>query len=1577
MNWKVFNLKYENREQWAFEQMSYLLFCAEFSNRIGLFRYKNQTGIETEPIRKDDVHYGFQAKYYTTTLSQNKTDIIDSIQKAKTKNSQLNVIYLYLNQELSESTNIDGKKPQYQIDIEQSAQTIGIDVKWRVPSHFERQLSLVENKYISDMFFSLDPNGGNLIDDVYKHNGNILRAIQTEILFNKNQIKINRNNIINQIKHFIENNQNIIISGEGGCGKTAVLKDFHNINFQKIPICIYKASELNVNHINDLFRFTHNFSISQFFEAYQSEPKKIFVIDSAERLAESTNSDIINNLIQTLKDNGWIIIFTTRYSYLTDLSFHIRENYNLSCEIIDIPIISGDELENISIEHNFTLPNNQKFAERLKNLFYLNEYIQYNSNVERQGNFRSFIDLLWKKRIQNINIPKDNLHIERDKCVIHIAKERCETGLFYINGEKLPQSALFQLKQDEILGYDETHNGYFITHDIYEEWALNKLISRNYANHSDTKQFFDELGDSLLIRRAFRLWLSEQISDNINKIESFVQTTFTSKDVSQYWKDELLVSVLLSDYSGIFFNEFDKEIKSNDFAVLKRVLFLLRIACKEENTYLSKLLNTDSVNYIFTKPKGKGWGETIKFIYSNKENLLQFLNIITPLLEDWNNNTKRGEITRFSTLSALYFYENFDKSNAYYDNWKKKKQLISIILSGALEIKEELKIILEKVVLNKWINHSDPYNDLCHTALTTNDNPAIAFALPEQVLRLADLFWFDNEAEKHPFGHSGSRVKKYYSIRERCDHDYFPSSALQTPIYWLLESSLAKTVDFILNFTNKTIEKYAKSDVDDPVETVNVIINNKITVQQYINQTIWCMYRGYGGIAKPYLLESIHMALEKFLLKLAKETKFDLVESYLIYLLQHSKSTSITAIVTSVVLAYPEIFFNVATILFRTLELFHIDGFRQLNEGHTKQFYSIGYGMDKRKNFYTDERLKTCEDKHRNQHLELLFLNYQYSGVKGFTEKLNTEFINSLYEIIDQHNKNVLAIQQKEQKDSFEILLSRMDRRNLSAKVTDRDDNSFFIELTPKNFPDEFKQQSEQTTKQFENVFKYSSLGIWADFMHNKMCSNSSEDSKQYDKDPLLALTKVKQLVEELKNGRREMGIFDDSIPGFVCSKLIIEHRDILSQEDKDFCRDIILYYAARLFSDDYDYQISDGVEAAIHAIPFLMSEYPDEKEFCISIMVFSLFDKTSIGEYKRICDYAIESIHESKLWELEPDDAQSILFAFIKLKPIYDKIYNEKRKEQSFWGRIPNSVILQTMENKVADFSFTDFSFNIHDMDLSNIHDMEIIYQLIPSNTRNNVHLEIYERSLPFILPKLLIDRRDYKDEFGDDSNIYLLQLYIFRRFARFMLERKINEIDIYLQPFIDNFDATTETSLLLDEIVTAEDHNNKYEQFWSIWNKLYPKFTEICNNSNQFYLDKVTISYLLAWQWWKDGIEEWHSLQKGKLSFYANIAKKSGHNSAVLYSIARVLNTIGSKFTKEGIDWIHTIISNNPSLKMRDLEPLTLYYLERFMRKFIFMNKQQIKQEIRLKNKVIPILEFMVERGSIHGYLLRENIL
>jgi len=739
-----------------------------------------------------------------------------------------------------------------------------------------------------------------------------------------------------------------------------------------------------------------------------------------------------------------------------------------------------------------------------------------------------------------------------------------------------------------------------------------------------------------------------------------------------------------------------------------------------------------------------------------------------------------------------------------------------------------------------------------------------------------------------------------------------------------------------------------------------------------LSGAIWSMYRGGGSPTVPHVLESIHMALEKFLLEISQISKSELIQNILLKILMQSKSASLTSVVCSVVLANPDKFYDVALILFKTIELFPIDAIRCSGEFHTKSLYGIGYGMDKiRDILYTDERLKTCEDKHRNSSLESLFLNYQFFGVKGFTEEQNTEFIGKLYDIIDQYKLNTLISK------TYGILLARMDRRNLIPKVSRHDDNHLRIEFTPKELSDEHKKESEEALNQYQEIFKYSSLRIWADFLIGARNQTKTAKQEEYDSNPLLALSETKQLVEELKSGRNGKGMFDYSIPAFSCSKLLLEHKEKLSKEDKKFCKEIVLATISNLFTDDYDYQISDGVEASVHAISVLVNEYPEETEDYVSIMVLALLDETPIGQYKRICDYVIESIHKSKLWEQNPKVARSILFGYAKLKPIYKNIVAEKRKEIG-WGRISKKSILEELEKIKPDFTFESISFDINDITSLDIHAQEIVLQLIPSDTKDKIHIEIYEKSLPLLAFQLLKDRRSYiDDDSGDDSNIYLLRLHIFKNFAYFILQREKNEIDNLLKPFVDSFSSTEETASFIGELVSAEDYLNKYEQFWHIWNNLYPKIKELCLTQRGYHLKEIIINYLLAWRWWREGIEEWHSLKKENLSLYTNASKEIGNIPAVLYSVVKVLNSIGTNFKDEGIDWIYTIVSNNKSLHLDDLESNTLFYLEKFLRKFVFINRQKIKEEIKLKNKVIPILDFIIERGSIHGYLLRESIL
>ncbi|MDQ1325806.1 MAG: hypothetical protein QG564_930 [Campylobacterota bacterium] len=63
-NWDIFRAKFSENPQYNFEWFCYLLFCKEYNKKFGVFRYKNQAAIETNPIEVDNEVIGWQAKFY-------------------------------------------------------------------------------------------------------------------------------------------------------------------------------------------------------------------------------------------------------------------------------------------------------------------------------------------------------------------------------------------------------------------------------------------------------------------------------------------------------------------------------------------------------------------------------------------------------------------------------------------------------------------------------------------------------------------------------------------------------------------------------------------------------------------------------------------------------------------------------------------------------------------------------------------------------------------------------------------------------------------------------------------------------------------------------------------------------------------------------------------------------------------------------------------------------------------------------------------------------------------------------------------------------------------------------------------------------------------------------------------------------------------------------------------------------------------------------------------------------------------------------------------------------------------------
>ena len=293
----------------------------------------------------------------------------------------------------------------------------------------------------------------------------------------------------------------------------------------------------------------------------------------------------------------------------------------------------------------------------------------------------------------------------------------------------------------------------------------------------------------------------------------------------------------------------------------------------------------------------------------------------------------------------------------------------------------------------------------------------------------------------------------------------------------MLLADFPKTINFILDFTNRSVEAYLASGLDSSVHEIEVEIGSDKT-KQIISSSLWNIYRGSGSPVTPYLLQSMHMALEKRLLEIGKASDKENLKGWLIYLLRNTRSASITGVVTSIVLAYPDELFEVAAILFKNYEFYKYDNLRAGSENRAKNLYLIGSGLDRKKE-YRDERLATCDDPHRKLSLENLAFNYQWFKKEHISDEEVDKRKETIWQIIDNlHNEISSEDSETENNKNMRLLLARIDRRKMSP-IVHQEEDKLLIEFNPSLDPD-LKKYSEEGMKTYQDKSKYTALKMWA-----------------------------------------------------------------------------------------------------------------------------------------------------------------------------------------------------------------------------------------------------------------------------------------------------------------------------------------------------------------------------------------------------------------------------------------------------------------------------------------------------------------
>lgn len=656
-DWKKFASKFSDNTQYNFEWLCYLLFCKQFDKPYGIFRYKNQSALETNAIKINGKSIGFQAKFYDTVLSKHHDEIIECLETARRDYADLTTLYFYSNNDWTqafpgEKGNVRATPTAAETAVNNKAKELGIEIAWCLPSYFDSPFVVETCQNICRMFFLENGSVLDFVDQQKKHTVNMLDQIHSQLEFRDKKIQIERDAILTQLKE--EKSKISIISGPGGVGKTLEVKKLYNDIHTEIPLFVFKATEFELRSLTDFSRIA---DINEFAEAYSDNERKIIVIDSAEKLLDLSNLDPSKEFIEILLKNNWQLIFTTRDHYFNDLNFLCINVYKEEPKKIHINILARECLNELSETNGFKLPTDNKLSELLRIPLYLREYLQAIDDNSAL-NYLDFKNRLWNTKIKQSSI-------KREQVFLSLAVKRANHGSFFLQPESAELAIAEELARDGLLS--DEGSLFFITHDIYEEWALERFINSAFMRKQSKENFFEDIGHSLPIRRSFRNWVSEKLLLDDQNTKKFLNEILEDADLPVFWKDEILVSVLLSDYSATFFYTYKDELLENDMALTKRICFLLRIACKDVDETMFKQLNIkpqQSFNFIFTKPKGRGWNETIKLLFEKLNDIdAKKINFITPLIKEWAGSIKFGETTRLAGLIALHIYKAKESYN--------------------------------------------------------------------------------------------------------------------------------------------------------------------------------------------------------------------------------------------------------------------------------------------------------------------------------------------------------------------------------------------------------------------------------------------------------------------------------------------------------------------------------------------------------------------------------------------------------------------------------------------------------------------------------------------------------------------------------------------------------------------------------------------------------------------------------------------------------------------------------------------------------------------------------------------------
>ena len=1507
-SWNEFLGKYPDDPRGAMEALCRLLFRTKYGIGDSLPYFYNHPGIETAPVKYGSELIGFQSKFFTgeTIDDSQAEELIKSIETARRHNASLTKIIVYTNSAFwLPKPDEDAIKRQKK--VEKAAKDKSLALEWMFGENILD--AVAKNELAYDLFFNNQSNVSHLPKSLALFNEAILQNISSTIHYGQKSIVLDRTAYVNRLKVLLQNGKHVLVSGESGSGKSAIVKQFWEEvkDEEEMVVLFLPASQMNVRSVNEVFRFDEDYTFASFRNFYNGHRVKILVVDSAEKLLDQESTIGSQLLLKGLAEQGWQFVFTCKTNAIQQLKERLSD-YAITFDNIVVENLAENEIKELARAYGFLIPSNQKVFQQIRIPFYLARYCEVGD--DGLSSIAALREKVWNKKVRGA--VRGGEQQRREACLFQIVKEQQQKGTFAVCPAGIDHEAACKLVDEDVLA-EHPHRGYSVKHDLYVDWALDFSIEREFDTSASCLSVLSDVPLNLTYANAFSRWLDTIIDQDDSRVNAIVEYLVTGK-INPRWEHYVWASIgKSSQYASKFFAKYETALRNESYALFNKFTDVLCVACLE----VDQTITYKGEEYQVMRPVGNGWDEAVSFIDRHQDDYyIDHLGLVLKLLSTYSRRGKEAYAMRQAGELSLKLYDEVAKTrrDGEYFWIEKPRPWSELICKYAFPIRDRLNAIFKEVRENKWVKHTDPYAELMAYVLK-EANPLSIYTLClccyESMTALLPIFWLEHtEYENNDGFYRGRRsgFNREYVFGLNGDYGldmgYFPESAYQTPIYALLSAEHlidkegTKVLKGIIEMMNTCIETYTRRTDAERLLKMTVSLPDGTARDVIASQSLWNLYRGTPNVAMPNLLESMHMAVETFLLELLHDGKdgaeWDYVNKTVWMMLRESKSVSLYSIAASLCVAYPVHFYDVLLFLCQDIRFISFDLTRSISEHHAT---SIEFAYHRHPSML-EERKKSNKLPHRQRSLENALLGCQLAFDQK-DDEASKEKLSKAYSLVDKLR------QQKEDRSSedstYKFVFERIDYHSMKKEEVDLENGQKGILISPQSTPEMEKERRD--LNEMMKDMRAMNLRVWAD----KKYKGNGKDVPGYpfDKDAHAALEVIRLVEKQVREKKGDMLLLpgDEYVQYIGSAILLMFYKDTLSADEKKECwmrLDEALSAPFAMASNSMS-----EVKICLAALPAAMGTMPEyEEEYARIIATYVTIKDENVNE--RLCDMISEVITANDLWHKQPN--------------LMAKALAKVRKE------LPEN-----------DFTLMD-----------ELQADSVLCLLTYATDKRELGRICVEK-----LSRIWVKK--------DESYSFVNKCHKAQNVAMYMLYAPLDEVSSLVAPYVpligqDDYDEPLMTSLLI-----CAAQYGKYDNFWIVWYAFYDRMKE---RRVWHCQDQVTNEYLLNPRFLMQDYDDWFRLEEKDMPFFERVTEDWVGNPVVLFAFARVFATIGKGLQEKAVGLFARLTSGHP--QMKDETTTVVFYLEKIVKRVWANNSDDLKSDAKLKSDYIAVLEFMRDNNS-----------